>query len=315
MDGYITPDGLILTGDLRRLQIDDRALRHGAADGRFHQLHRGAYVSAVDWAAADVDARYRMRIRAVAAVTDRAIVSHESAAALHGMPLQSSAHRAVHLLTSMSRGSRRTTAIHRHATRLDLVDPVEVEGVLVTSIARTLVDLARSADAITAVACLDWALKRGVVGRDDVLREAAGMTFSAGRGRLERIVQFADPRSGSLGESASRVVIHLLGFPAPDLQVSFSDTRGEIGIVDFYWEIIRLIGEFDGKRKYVGDRFGSRLSGDEIVFAEKRREDRLRATRRGMVRWGWGEWRSPMLLHRLLSDAGLQTERRLAQGL
>ena len=86
----------------------------------------------------------------------------------------------------------------------------------------------------------------------------------------------------------SRVQIHALGLPAPELQVDFHDHEGLIGTVDFYWRHLGLVGEFDGYSKY-GDkrRFARHLSAEEVLVAEKLREDRLRAVVDGVVRWDW----------------------------
>ncbi|MEO5920648.1 MAG: hypothetical protein ABIQ01_05835 [Pseudolysinimonas sp.] len=108
-----------------------------------------------------------------------------------------------------------------------------------------------------------------------------------GRRKLRRALAFADPRSGSPGESISRAVMHEYGFPAPELQTEFRDRRGLAGIVDFWWPEFQLIGEFDGRSKYTDDvLLGGRTPAD-VVIAEKAREDRLRALGPRVTRWDW----------------------------
>ena len=118
--------------------------------------------------------------------------------------------------------------------------------------------------------------------------------------------RFADPRSGSPGESLSRVAIHRLRLPAPELQVRVEDVRGLAGVADFYWPDIRLVGEFDGVGKYLREGLTGGREPGEIVMAEKRREDRIRATGRGVARWGWDAARNPAKLRRILSERGLR---------
>ena len=48
------------------------------------------------------------------------------------------------------------------------------------------------------------------------------------------------------------------------------------------------VGEFDGEIKY-GRLLKPGQSPGEVVFAEKVREDRIRATELGMARWVWDE--------------------------
>ena len=319
MEEYARTDGLLLIGELKRLELDDRAVRRAASKGFLVRLNRGAYIDRSVWEGLRGEDRYRMRVRAaILSSPGRPIASHLSAAALWGMPMVHPAPRVVHVLASRASGTRREGAFHRHATDIADVDTLEIDGVRVTSFERTHVDVARTEQSVTSVTCLDWALGERATGprvsKDRLFEVADSIEFAYGRHRMQRAIEFADERSGSPGESRSRVVIHQLGFPAPELQVRFDDRYGLIGIVDFWWELRRLIGEFDGKRKYVGDRFGNTMAVEDIVYAEKRREDRLRAQRTAVARWVWAELESPRLLHDRLVDAGLRPERLRVRG-
>jgi hypothetical protein len=93
--------------------------------------------------------------------------------------------------------------------------------------------------------------------------------------------------SESPGESISRVQFHLLGFPPPELQVPFYDEQGLIGYADFYWPELDLVGEFDGDVKYLGETYRRGRLPEEVVKAEKDREDRMRRVVRAFDRWDW----------------------------
>ena len=121
-------------------------------------------------------------------------------------------------------------------------------------------------------------------------------------------IGFGDGRSGSAGESLSRVAIHRAGLPAPELQARFDDDRGLIGYTDFWWPEAGIIGEFDGLGKYRRDLSGQRRSPADIVVAEKRREDRLRSLGPRVVRWGWSTARSVADLRDVLVAAGVRPE-------
>jgi hypothetical protein len=127
--------------------------------------------------------------------------------------------------------------------------------------------------------------------------------------RRDRVIAFADGRAGSPGESISRVLIRMLGFPEPDLQTGFWDDEGFIGYVDFWWPEQRIVGEFDGFGKYLREELRDGRSPAEVVVAEKVREDRLRAQVRTVVRWGWAAARSPRALESRLRAAGLPPRR------
>ena len=71
------------------------------------------------------------------------------------------------------------------------------------------------------------------------------------------------------------------GLPAPASRSKIHDA-GLVGFADFLWADHATIGEFDGRLKYEG-----RLGVHETLYAEKRREDRLRDIGFQVVRFGW----------------------------
>jgi hypothetical protein len=66
-----------------------------------------------------------------------------------------------------------------------------------------------------------------------------------------------------------------------------------IGFADFAWP--GVVGECDGRLKYA-DR--------DVLWAEKRREDRIRALGLRVIRWGWDDaWARPGWLCRRIGSA------------
>jgi hypothetical protein len=159
------------------------------------------------------------------------------------------------------------------------------------------------------VVAADWALRQGatLVALRRVLDEVAPVR---GRPRVERVLDFADGRSESVGESLSRVRIHELGFPKPELQRRLRDRWGLIGFGDFAWD--DLIGEFDGLVKYTDRDMLRGRSPSAVVVQEKRREDRVRATGHRVTRWVWADIMPGGRLGQMLLDSGLRPERRRA---
>ena len=79
--------------------------------------------------------------------------------------------------------------------------------------------------------------------------------------------------------------------PEPQLQVEVIDelTGVLLGTTDFGWPEHRLLGEFDGKIKY-GRLLKPGQSPGDVVFNEKRREDRIReSTGWSMIRFVWDD--------------------------
>lgn len=94
--------------------------------------------------------------------------------------------------------------------------------------------------------------------------------------------------------------------PLPDLQCEFTLRGGRTVYTDYGWDD-RLVGEFDGLRKY-GRDLKSGQNAEDAVVAEKIREDRLRDLVGDVARWIFADLRSgamiPMLKHRM-ERAGL----------
>ncbi len=79
------------------------------------------------------------------------------------------------------------------------------------------------------------------------------------------------------------------GLPVPVLQWSVRADSGELlGRVDFGWPGLRTVGEFDGRSKY-GRLLRPGQAPADAVYAEKVREDRLRAAGLAVVRWTWSD--------------------------
>lgn len=277
------------------------------------RVRRGIYVAESDWPSTEREARHFVRMQAVAAgMSSRPVFSHVSAAVLWGIPVVGSLEQ-VHLMAAgrIGRRSRRGTIWHNH--RLEDVEVTELHGFLVTSLIRTLFDMASSMPQASGIAAID-------AGTRSAFRSGLGSTVAgvpkaelvesfAARGSVRGIrraitcASFSDPRSGSAGESVSRWNMHVLGFPAPELQVPFEREDGGFDVVDFDWPGFGRFGEFDGFGKYVREQYTHGRRMEDIVWAEKQREDRVRRHRPYSSRWDWAVARDlERLRRRLLAD-------------
>ncbi len=129
--------------------------------------------------------------------------------------------------------------------------------------------------------------------RDALLALASGLPSGAARRRMVAVVSFADEGAESVGESYSRALMRELGFELPRLQVWLDRDGRRIARVDFYWPRLRLVGEFDGVMKYTRSKEFSGQAPAEVLVAEKRREDEIRALGERVVRWGWDDLMHP----------------------
>ncbi|MCL2535009.1 MAG: hypothetical protein FWE39_12675 [Nocardiaceae bacterium] len=277
------------------------ALAHGFTDHELRSARRsrdllairpGAYVRKDDLAALDSIAQHRLAVLAAGNAARDVVISHVSAAVLHGITVWNVPLARVHSTIGRATGGRITTRRHVHTARLGADDLTTVDGLVATTPARTIVDLARTVPFESAVVSGDHALAAGIVTAVEL-----GIALSTCRGRrgsaqAARAVAFMDGRSESVGESRSRVLIHRMRLPAPDLQRKIADEKGVIGRVDFLFEHEHVVGEFDGLGKYT-EHLRPGQSSEQAVIDEKLREDRIRATGLGVARWGWRELSTP----------------------
>jgi hypothetical protein len=133
----------------------------------------------------------------------------------------------------------------------------------VTSVARTLVDLARH-DRRDAIMAVDAALREDLVTVAEIDLELTDAIGWPGVRQARAVLALADPRAESPLESITRLALHDDGFPCPEPQFWIGADR-----VDFYWPKYGFVLEADGREKYQ----------DDANWEEKKREARLRAHR------------------------------------
>jgi hypothetical protein len=284
---------------LRRLTSHDEPGQRAVRRGSLIRLTRGIAVDATDWAGADIETRRHIRLEAtLAALHEHRPLSHRSAGIVWGLPDTSPDDHRVHVTDSGLVRTHSGNRAVRHAAPLTPDDIVELDGRPVTSLPRTVLDIARSTSFEHAVVVFDHVLHHGLLTRDEIAASLADWPSARGIVRARRALDFADADAESPGESVSRVVIDRDGLPAPVLQRWFDTDRGRFR-VDFWWPDFGVIGEFDGMVKYGAD--------PRSIVDEKLREDALRRLTivRGCARWTWSDARRTGVLQRVLRTAGL----------
>jgi hypothetical protein len=267
----------------------DDELRRLRRRGELTAITGGAYVESSDPRLRRREARHALLVAAaVPRVAPDSVISHVSAAVQHGLPIWDIPLDRVHTSRPRRSGGLRTGRLHVHTAPLAPEDVTEVGGIVVTSVVRTLLDLARTVGFEQAVVVADAALHRHQCTRDDLRAGLERLARWRGAPAARRVVAFADPGAESPGESRSRVAMARLGLPAPVLQWQVRRGGVLLGEVDFGWPELGKVGEFDGFAKYGRLLLPGQVPAD-VVFAEKVREDAIRAEDLGMTRWTWGE--------------------------
>ena len=304
-------DALSVTtvASLTRGGLDDRTLRRAAEAGRLTRAAPGTYVDAAAWSALTPEERHRAgALLRLDRTSSDVVASHETAATLHGLPLLGPPPQIVHVIDRGRRTSAQGRAIARHAVPLLDDEVTVVDGVAVTTPARTALNLCLGRGLHAGVVALDHGLRHGLLGTEEVRDLLTRRSRSPGRRAALVALDLADASSASPLESASAVTAHLLGAPRPERQRTFRTPSGTfVGTVDFWWPEQGAVGEADGRSKYLDPALRDGRSAGEVVVAEKHREDALRrlAEVRTFGRWGWADALDPRRLAVTLTQLGV----------
>ncbi|MFE5699711.1 hypothetical protein [Rhodococcus koreensis] len=270
----------------------DDEIRRLYTRGEWQRIGRGAYLSAAVCSALGDEERHRFLIDSTLhALSDDAVLSHQSAAVVYGLPLWRTALDRVHVTRNRRGGGRVKRRVTVHCAPIgDRVAVVDAHAL--TLPARTVVDLARTLPFEQAVVAGDAAVRTFGISRDELGAELALAARRHGIDAARRVVHFVSGHSESVGESRSRVMLARAGLAVPSQQGEVFDPGGRrVGRVDFHFDGI-VLGEFDGRVKY-GRLLKPGQSPGDAVFAEKQREDALRDLGFRVVRWTWEDLESP----------------------
>lgn len=257
--------GVLLTSDLARIGLSSDDIELAVSD--LARVRRGAYVRQ---RADDPREIYRQRVRSAALQPpgDR-VVSHLSAAMLHGFAVADEHLDWIHLTQSVGRTGRRN-GVHTHIAPLLPSEVDHVDGVAATSPRRTVIDCARMLPLVEGVVIADQALSQGLVTLDELLCDADEMRRRPGSRVARAAIALADAGGESPGETRMRLIL-VRGGCEFDTQVEIYDARESlIGRVDIKLRRSAVVLEFDGREKYS-------LNGNvELAhWKEKLRHDRL----------------------------------------
>lgn len=223
--------GLLTRQQLLDAGLDDNAIHYRLKVGRLHRIHQRVY--AIGHRPPSPLAR---ALAAVLACGPGAVLSHHSAATLWELqprwrlPLEVTA-----------RGNRRHRGVRLHRSRTLSDTDVTVQlGVPVTTVARTLLDLAATVDDASLARLLNEArirrqLRAGEV--ESLLARAAGRATA----RLRRLVEPVEPPTRSHFEDAFLDFARGFGLPRPEVNQRIAGHE-----VDMLWRERRLIVELDG---------------------------------------------------------------------
>jgi hypothetical protein len=250
--------GVVARRQLERLGLGRRAIEARLRSGRLHRVHAGVY--AVGYRASSQRARWTA---AVLFCGDGAALSHRSAAALWG--IRGAGSGAIEVTTASK--SRSRDPIRRHFSRLPADELAERDGIPVTSVPRTIFDLAAGAGPDVAEAALrqaEYLRLHDRLSLPDLLDRYPGRKGSrAVRQCLARRRETSGRSRGWLEE----VFLPFLdrgGLPRPEQLNAWIEVRDRRFQVDCYWPRLTAVVELDGFAAH----------GTRTAFREDRARDR-----------------------------------------
>ncbi|UVO14375.1 DUF559 domain-containing protein [Mycobacterium sp. SVM_VP21] len=197
----------------------------------------------------------------------RGVVAGDSAAALLGTKWVSGALDAE--LVYGSRVPPQKLVVHR-----DILKPgevVDVDGIAVTSPARTAFDIGRrTSSRLRALQRLDALANATGVGVAEVEAVIDAHRGARGLNRLRRVLPLVDRGAESPQETRTRLVLIDAGLPRPDTQIVVRDSYGEfVGRVDMGYRQLKVGIEYDGQQHWANPKQRQRDIDRQVGLAEQ----------------------------------------------
>lgn len=270
---------------------------------------RGMYARASYWSELSKPERALHVLRTAQVMHPEWVFCHESAAVAFGLWVSYDRLDEVHVAMSRSSRNANSKSVRWHVVEDD--EPVVVCGLRVTSLPRTVFDCMRTACFEQTLAVADSALR--VSGRTtgsfvSYFGDVGGNL--AGKAHAIRTMRYADARSESGGESIARATMIRQGFALPELQVALPQPLNPKRSfrIDFLWTRLdggRVIGEFDGMRKYEDETMLGGRSSLRALADEQHREAQLTLYGMPIVRFSYKDVANTACFTRLLDRYGI----------
>lgn len=269
--------GLVALWQLETLGFDAQLARKRVAAGRLHRIHQGVYALGHP-----LLSEKGHLLAAVLACGPGAVLSHRSAASLHG--LLDDGRARIDVIAPNRRGRAPAgIAAHRDGT-LTLLDRTVIDGIPCTSLPRTLLDLA----ARESPRALRFAVTQAEVERvfdlravEELLKRSRGRR---GVARLRLAIAHHDPREQDARRELEKRVLTLFRKASlPAFEVNGHLVVDGIWMMpDFMWRDAGLIVEADSRR----------VHGTATAFEKDRlRDQRLAAAGWTVIRVTWAQVR------------------------
>lgn len=232
-----------------------------SAGFRKHRLRTGRWESPYDLVYRMSGAPLSWRGAVLAAVWaggTRAVASHRSAAGLYEIP--GGREDLVEITCPRWRRARHEGLEVHETTALSSRDCTEVEGIPVTTVERTIFDLASVCSPFTVELAIDNALRRDLTTLDKLgaMLRRVGKQGRKGTQLLRSLLAERDPLYAPTESERELMLVRLLrehGLPDPERQFSIYDNDGAfIARPDLAYPDLKIAMEYDSYQHHIGKR-------------------------------------------------------------
>lgn len=260
--------GVVAVRQLHACGLTRSAIASRVRGGRLIRVHRGVY--AVGHASLSVDAE---RLAAVLACTVGAALFHWCAAAHRRLCTGTGGRIDIAVPRGGGDGPR---GIHVHHLRLEPEDVTIYRGIPVTTVARTLCDVAATASERQVDRMVNQAFRMGVLDRTEMNRQLARAL--PGTALLRTVLEARHPEAHRSRSDFEEIALPLLrerGITLPRINAWIGEITHE---VDLLWPAERVVVEWD-----------SRAFHDSAAAFEQDREQTVELVARGytVLRFTW----------------------------
>src|SRR5689334_10902782 len=279
--------GIVTTQEMRELGLEEKSIARLVRGHVLRRVRHGVFTTPEYWEAlGEYDGQPLLQVRAARrSMTHRHVVSHDSSALVHHLPLLDARSSLIHFSREDLRASRHRAGVVQHAARFSPERVVVVDGLPVLDAPRTVCDIARFHGYREGLVAADAALRLGT-SRGELeaaLREMRGCPFTL---TASAVVADADAGAESAGESLARELVMEAGLGPVETQFPIAHAGG------IYWCDLRArrhLIEFNGRVKYRPVEAGGLSRGDpeRQLWAERKREREICAPGLGMSQLIW----------------------------
>lgn len=246
------------------------------------RISHGIYANPEIWKSLDLKAQTLELTKALAMQHPEWVFAGLNAAAIHGLQYRTGLHRDRHVYIATQHESPTNAQRHVQHIHTPSEECTEINGLHITTMARTLVDCALRYDFRDVLVMFDFARLHHLATQRSIMTVCKSLSHitRANKQKLTALMQYTSPLSESVGESLCRGTMLEAGFAAPRQQVVHNNPTkpGHTFRTDFEYVSAdgrTVIVEFDGVQKYIDRSMTNNHTLRTVVHAEQDRERTL----------------------------------------